>query len=855
MAVSIVGPKFYAWDANGDPLAFGKVYTYQAGTNTPKASYTTGAGDVEHTNPVILNGSGYAEIHLDGNYFIVLKDVDDNEIWTSDDVPGSHADEWVNCVSATYDSAVSFTAPGDLTSTYDEGRRVRINNNTVNYSYSTIDTVTFSGGITTVTITDSVVAVGVIGACVSIVGAESFGNLNSLHFPTLIDAAASNLISDGDIISLGERIAGNNNGKSFWDVVLTSTVTPNTFDVVISTADAALSLVLRVREFSTVYDYGAEDDENITPQISAMIDRQNRFVVPLGGSFYGLNIECKDDTVGVIDGKLSLPDASDHWDRILTNVDRVNGNKSIKIIGKGELNGNKDNQTKIGQSLWLFMYCSDCEVSVKKIGNAFGPDPYTGPAPGNHPDGPFNLGVPFGEASLTNPHYSAGMFYGGHHNRVNDFKLVDWGREGVYHWYSVDSTIYDFTAVNGPETDNKYYTDVDHNSVVTSATVSVGDQVHVEADHSAGGQPYLIYKAIASGTLNLSTEDYSDGARWSLVERDITLDYGYTAARISGANNPRGIINNGMASFCRASSFSIDSVSSIMDNLISYHNSYQSGINFGHSGSPGSSCRGGGLIAINSGWKGGTGGSSYGISVVNGSKDVNISDFFIIGAGKHGINISADGDNANLVNGKIGYSGVDGLNCFGGNAKATNVLSSNNAGDDFKVSSSGNTLAMSNCEDSDGLISNSVLDSDLTVRTFTRSRYTKLYTAFRGIFGVTAGDPIAQIDFNDTLSTDAATVKLRYLERNTGTSVSASQYATEEIYLVNGSGGSRNTLRLSQTFNINRGFRLAWDSVNGILNVYLEDGTPADVNANAIQNSMFCEIQSAAFEKIDISIG
>ena len=86
MAVSMIGPKFYAWDANGEPLAFGKVFTYQARTNSPKVSFQSEDAIVENENPVILNGEGYADIYLDGSYKIVVKDEDDNERWTADPV-------------------------------------------------------------------------------------------------------------------------------------------------------------------------------------------------------------------------------------------------------------------------------------------------------------------------------------------------------------------------------------------------------------------------------------------------------------------------------------------------------------------------------------------------------------------------------------------------------------------------------------------------------------------------------------------------------------------------------------------------------------------------------------------------
>jgi len=87
MAVSIIGPKFYAWASDtGAPLAFGKVFTYQAGTNTPKATFQSEDGVTENANPVILNGAGYAGIYLIGSYKIVVKDADDVEVWTADPV-------------------------------------------------------------------------------------------------------------------------------------------------------------------------------------------------------------------------------------------------------------------------------------------------------------------------------------------------------------------------------------------------------------------------------------------------------------------------------------------------------------------------------------------------------------------------------------------------------------------------------------------------------------------------------------------------------------------------------------------------------------------------------------------------
>jgi hypothetical protein len=51
-----VGAQFF--DNNGNPLSGGKIYTYQAGTTTPLASYTSSTGVTAHTNPIVLDAGG-----------------------------------------------------------------------------------------------------------------------------------------------------------------------------------------------------------------------------------------------------------------------------------------------------------------------------------------------------------------------------------------------------------------------------------------------------------------------------------------------------------------------------------------------------------------------------------------------------------------------------------------------------------------------------------------------------------------------------------------------------------------------------------------------------------------------------
>lgn len=81
MAIVNLAPFFKStfWDANGNPLASGKVYTYLANSSTLATTYSNYAGVNTNTNPIILDARGQADIYLDVNvsYKIVVKDQND----------------------------------------------------------------------------------------------------------------------------------------------------------------------------------------------------------------------------------------------------------------------------------------------------------------------------------------------------------------------------------------------------------------------------------------------------------------------------------------------------------------------------------------------------------------------------------------------------------------------------------------------------------------------------------------------------------------------------------------------------------------------------------------------------------
>jgi hypothetical protein len=102
---------------NGDPLAGGTINTYLAGTTTNTSTYTTSAGNIAHTNPIVLDGAGRVpsgEIWLSSgiSYKFVVKDSAAALIGTFDNVQGINQNVFTNIVNYTGDgTTILFTLP------------------------------------------------------------------------------------------------------------------------------------------------------------------------------------------------------------------------------------------------------------------------------------------------------------------------------------------------------------------------------------------------------------------------------------------------------------------------------------------------------------------------------------------------------------------------------------------------------------------------------------------------------------------------------------------------------------------------------------------------------------------------
>lgn len=85
-------PHFIQFFANdGTPLSGGKLWTYSAGTTTPKATYTTAAGTIENANPVVLDAYGRAVVFISGAYRFDLYTSADVLIKSTDNVTSFNA--------------------------------------------------------------------------------------------------------------------------------------------------------------------------------------------------------------------------------------------------------------------------------------------------------------------------------------------------------------------------------------------------------------------------------------------------------------------------------------------------------------------------------------------------------------------------------------------------------------------------------------------------------------------------------------------------------------------------------------------------------------------------------------------
>lgn len=73
--------KLQFFDNNGNPLTSGQVFFYVPSTTTPKNTWQDSGQTILNTNPVTLDGGGFAIIYGSGNYRMIVKDSLGNTVY------------------------------------------------------------------------------------------------------------------------------------------------------------------------------------------------------------------------------------------------------------------------------------------------------------------------------------------------------------------------------------------------------------------------------------------------------------------------------------------------------------------------------------------------------------------------------------------------------------------------------------------------------------------------------------------------------------------------------------------------------------------------------------------------------
>lgn len=113
MAILSPSPKLQFFDANGNPLVGGKLYSYTAGTTSPLATYTDSTNTSVNTNPIILDSRGEASVWLGASaYKLVLYSATDVLIWSVDNVTAASSDTVANLAASTGSSLIGYIQGG-----------------------------------------------------------------------------------------------------------------------------------------------------------------------------------------------------------------------------------------------------------------------------------------------------------------------------------------------------------------------------------------------------------------------------------------------------------------------------------------------------------------------------------------------------------------------------------------------------------------------------------------------------------------------------------------------------------------------------------------------------------------------
>ena len=194
------------FDANGDPLSGGKLYSYDTGTTNAKTTYSDSALSVANANPIILDAAGVpGDLFFSGIAKFVLKDADDVQIRVMDPVEACCAVAVEQIVAGTNITISPTTGVGVVT----------INSSGGGSAYWTFDTTLKTAGFNAVTGYFYFIDVSAANVTVTLPASPSVGDRVgvrvaefSFTYTTTVDGGSNTIESDlngaGTTITLAE---------------------------------------------------------------------------------------------------------------------------------------------------------------------------------------------------------------------------------------------------------------------------------------------------------------------------------------------------------------------------------------------------------------------------------------------------------------------------------------------------------------------------------------------------------------------------------------------------------------------------------------------------------------------------
>jgi hypothetical protein len=208
------------FDNSGNVLTGGKLYSYLAGTTTPAITYTTSAGNIAWSNPIILDAagrvSGSGEVWLSDatRYKFILRDSNDVLIATYDNITGINS----NFVSFTSENETQTATQGQTVFTLTTMQYLPATNNllvfvngskqiaSANYAETSNTVVTFVSGLNAGDVVEFSTAVPI---AVNAVDAENVSYTPPFtgSVATNVEAKLAQTVSIKDFGAVGDGVA------------------------------------------------------------------------------------------------------------------------------------------------------------------------------------------------------------------------------------------------------------------------------------------------------------------------------------------------------------------------------------------------------------------------------------------------------------------------------------------------------------------------------------------------------------------------------------------------------------------------------------------------------------------------